>query len=151
MCFLKLIESSQTKIGLDYLCVKFLNWGIKNVYVPAVTPLWRGTLDAKHLDTNPACTAGKLLWQNCCSWRGLNKPNSSLAVLHRWRFCLLKGVFFNMQVFITVPLILLWLHSEKKKKSYLTLYFTGKLLLVVVSSAMFIFHQMMFVSNVCKS
>lgn len=58
-------------------------------------------------------------------------------------------MFFNMQVFITVSLI--YCDFILKKRSYLTLYLTSKLPLVVVSSAMFLFHQIMFVSNVCKS
>lgn len=58
-------------------------------------------------------------------------------------------VFFNMQGL----LLFLWftVTSFWKKYCYLILYLTSKLLLVVLSSAMFIFHQIMFVSNVCKS
>lgn len=51
--------------------------------------------------------------------------------------------------FIAVSLI--YCDFVLKKNCYLTLYLTSKLLLLVVSSAMFIFHQIMFVSNVCKS
>lgn len=50
-------------------------------------------------------------------------------------------------------LLFLWftVTSFWKKNSYLTLYLTSKLRLVIVSSAIFVFHQIMFVCNVCKS
>lgn len=103
--FLKLIESRQTKIGWDYLCVKFLNCGITNVCVP---PSWGGTLGAK--PANIWAQIHFALQENCCDRELLflerfEQTNSSLAVLHKLGFCLLKRVFFNMQVFITVSLI----------------------------------------------
>lgn len=50
--FLQLIESSQTKIGLDYSCVKFLNCGIINVCVPPVPPSWGGAPWVQNLPTS---------------------------------------------------------------------------------------------------
>lgn len=149
--FLKLIESRQTKIGWDYSCV----WTVvQQMFVYLLYLLHGGAAWVQNLPTSghkSMLHCRKIaVTENCCSWRGLNKPNSSLAVLHKLRFCVLKRVFFNMQVFITVSLI----YCDfilKKKYCFLTLYLTSKLLLVVVSSAMFIFHQIMFVSNVCKS
>lgn len=148
--FLKLIESRKTKIGWDYSCVKFLNCGITNVCVP---PSWRGTLGAK--PANIWTRVHVALQENCC--------DRELLLLERFEQTqLLPCSVTQIEVLSVEESVLqhasfyycffdlLWLHSEKKN-CYLTLYLTSKLRLVVVSSAMFIFHQIMFVSNVCKS
>lgn len=148
--FLKLIESRQTKIGWDYLCVKFLNCGITNVCVP---PSWGGAPWVQNLPTSGHKSIlhcrKTAVTENCCSWRGLNKPTPPLQCYTNWgsvcwRECSSTCRFLLLFLWFTVTLF--W-----KKNCYLTLYLTSKLLLVVVSSAMFIFHQIMFVSNVCKS
>lgn len=62
--FVKLIKSSQTKIGWDYLCVKSLNCGIKDVCVPPVPPSWSGTLGAKPAKNYAGIQVA--LQENCC-------------------------------------------------------------------------------------
>lgn len=109
-----------------------------------------GCKTCQHLDTSPCCTAGKLLWQRIAVvgevWTNPTPPLQCYTNWGSvcWRECSSACRFLLLFLWFTVT-------SFWKKICYLTLYLTSKLPLVVVSSAMFIFHQIMFVSNVCKS